>query len=166
MSYLLLIGIFVAVVAIIWIVIIRNRLKEKSQNFDNDIADAVSAVQPISSYEASRQVVSKAEEKHYDDIEEVIEVQFAERYMTGNDEKSIASQFIDIYREAYALAKKLEIFKIEPSYRLKKLLADYGNIHKLVKKHNEKYLENLLKRYSEFFDCCLAYPLDAQQRRS
>ena len=166
MSYLLLIGIFVAVVAIIWIVIIRNRLKEKSQNFDNDIADAVSAVQPISSYEASRQVVSKAEEKHYDDIEEVIEVQFAERYMTGNDEKSIASQFIDIYREAYALAKKLEIFKIEPSYRLKKLLADYGNIHKLVKKHNEKYIENLLKRYSEFFDCCLAYPLDAQQRRS
>ena len=166
MSYLLPIGIVVAVMAIIGIVIIRNRLKEKSDNFDDEIADAVSALQPISSYEASRQAVSKANTQSFDDIEEALEVLFAERYMTGSDEKSITSQFSDIYQEAYTLANKLEIFKIEPSYRLEKLLSDYGNIHNLVKRHNEKHINNQLERYSEFFDSCLAYPLDAQQRRS
>ena len=166
MSYLLPIGVVVAVVAIIVIVIIRNRLKEKSDNFDDEIADAVSAMQPVSSYEASRQAVSKANTQSFDDIEEALEVLFAERYMTGSDEKSITSQFSDIYQEAYTLANKLEIFKIEPSYRLEKLLSDYGNIHNLVKRHNEKHINNQLERYSEFFDSCLAYPLDAQQRRS
>lgn len=166
MSYPLLICIIVAVVAITVIVIIRNRLKEKSDNFDDEIADAVSALQPISSYEASRQAVSKANTQSFDDIEEALEALFAERYMTGSDEKSITSQFSDIYQEAYTLANKLEIFKIEPSYRLEKLLSDYGNIHNLVKRHNEKYINNQLERYSEFFDSCLAYPLDAQQRRS
>lgn len=166
MGFLLPIGIIVAVVAITVIVIIRNRLKEKSDNFDDEIADAVSALQPISSYEASRQAVSKANTQSFDDIEEALEALFAERYMTGSDEKSITSQFSDIYQEAYTLANKLEIFKIEPSYRLEKLLSDYGNIHNLVKRHNEKYINNQLERYSKFFDSCLAYPLDAQQRRS
>ena len=166
MSYLLPIGIIVALVAIIWIVIIRNRLKEKSDNFDDEIADAVSALQPISSYEASHQAASKANTQLFDDIEEALEALFTERYMTGSDEKSITSQFSDIYQEAYTLANKLEIFKIEPSYRLEKLLSDYGNIHNLVKRHNEKYINNQLERYSKFFDSCLAYPLDAQQRRS
>ncbi len=166
MSYPLLICIIVAVVAITVIVVIRNRLKEKSDNFDDEITDAVSALQPISSYEASRQAVSKANTQSFDDIEEALEALYAERYMTGSDEKSITSQFSDIYQEAYTLANKLEIFKIEPSYRLEKLLSDYGNIHNLVKRHNEKYINNQLERYSKFFDSCLAYPLDAQQRRS
>lgn len=166
MSYPLLICIIVAVVAITVIVVIRNRLKEKSDNFDDEITDAVSALQPISSNEASRQAVSKANTQSFDDIEEALEALYAERYMTGSDEKSITSQFSDIYQEAYTLANKLEIFKIEPSYRLEKLLSDYGNIHNLVKRHNEKYINNQLERYSKFFDSCLAYPLDAQQRRS
>lgn len=166
MGFLLPIGIIVAVVAIVVIVIIRNRLKEKSDNFDDEIADAVSAMQPVSSYEASRQAISIENSQSFDDIEEALEALFAERYMTGSDEKSITSQFSDIYQEAYTLANKLEIFKIEPSYRLEKLLSDYGNIHNLVKRHNEKYINNQLERYSKFFDSCLAYPLDAQQRRS
>ena len=122
MSYLLPIGIVVAVMAIIGIVIIRNRLKEISDKFDDEIADAVSSLQPISCYEASRQAVSKANMQSFDDIEEALETLFAERYMTDSDEKSVMSQFSDIYQEAYALANRLEIFKIEPSYRLEKLL--------------------------------------------
>ena len=39
MGFLLPIGIIVAVVAIVVIVIIRNRLKEKSDNFDDEIAE-------------------------------------------------------------------------------------------------------------------------------
>lgn len=166
MSYLLLIGIVVAVVAIIGFVIIRNRLKEKSDIFDAEISDAVSALQAVSSYKESRQAASKANAQPYDDIEEALEASFAERYMTGSDEEAITNQFFEIYQEACALANKLEILKIELSYRLEKLLADYGNIHNLVKRHNEKYIKNLLERYSEFFNHCLKYPLDAQQRRS
>ena len=166
MNYLLLIGIVVAVMTITGIAIIRNRLKKQSDNYDYKIADAVYDLQQVSSYEASRQAVSKVNAHAYDDIEEALEVLFAERYMTSNDEKTITSRFSDIYHEAYTMANRLKIFKIEPSHRLEKLLADYGNIHYLVKRHNKKYIEEQLEHYSEFFDHCLVYPLDAQQRRS
>lgn len=39
-------------------------------------------------------------------------------------------------------------------------------MHTLVKEHNEKVVQNQLDTYKDFFDHCLKYPLDKQQRRS
>ncbi len=174
MSYLIPIGAFAFVVSILVIVIMRKRLKEQSENFDDEIAEKFSSTavagvvdsRQENSYEESRQAASFANKQSFEDIEDVIDVLFADRYMTGGNEKTITEKFSLIYQEAFALANKLSIFKIAPSYRLEKLIADYGNIHDLVKRHNEKHIQKELDRNSEFFDHCLSYPLDAQQRRS
>lgn len=169
MSYLLPKVIVAAVVVIIGIIIIRNWLKRKSECFDDEIAESLSSItfiKPQSNNEESYQAVSEVNAQPYDDIEKTIETLFANRYVTGSDEKSITSQFSDIYQKANTLSNRLEFFMIEPSSKLEKLLSDYLNIHYLVKRHNKKHIENLQERYNNFFDRCLAYPLDAQQRQS
>ena len=169
MSYLLPIVIVAAVVVIIGIIIIRNWLKRKSECFDDEIAESLSSItfiKPQSNNEESYQAVSEVNAQPFDDIEEALEAMFADRYITGSDEKSIISQFSDIYQKANTLSNRLEFFKIEPSSKLEKLLSDYLNIHFHVKRHNKKHIENLQERYNDFFGRCLAYPLDAQQRRS
>lgn len=169
MSYLLPIVIVAAVVVIIGIIIIRNWLKRKSECFDDEIAESLSSItfiKPRSNNEESYQTVSEVNAQPFDDIEEALEAMFADRYITESDEKSIISQFSDIYQKANTLSNRLEFFKIEPSSKLEKLLSDYLNIHFHVKRHNKKHIENLQERYNDFFGRCLAYPLDAQQRRS
>ncbi|MBQ8969429.1 MAG: UvrD-helicase domain-containing protein [Bacteroidaceae bacterium] len=39
-------------------------------------------------------------------------------------------------------------------------------IHRLAQAHNERVIQERLELYRDFFDHCLAYPLDRQQRRS
>ena len=39
-------------------------------------------------------------------------------------------------------------------------------IHNIVKQHNESVIQNILEENKDFFDRCLTYPLDKQQRRS
>ena len=46
------------------------------------------------------------------------------------------------------------------------MLYDYGSIHRLVTQHNDILIRKRLKLNKEFFDKCLTYPLDNQQRRS
>lgn len=41
-----------------------------------------------------------------------------------------------------------------------------GNINRLVKQHNETVINHILDTNKDFFDYCLKYPLDKQQRRS
>ena len=70
------------------------------------------------------------------------------------------------FQEAYSLLKKLEAFKITPSENISKFINDFGAINKLVKQHNEGVITFLLDAHKDFFDHCLKYPLDMQQRRS
>ena len=64
------------------------------------------------------------------------------------------------------MRRRLEAFQISPSDRLEKLISDYGSIHDLVRRHNEAVITARLDRNRDFFDHCLTYPLDGQQRRS
>ena len=102
----------------------------------------------------------------FEDIESALEGLFGDGYISSSDEEKFTDRFSYVYNEAYSLLRRLEIFQITPSDRLEKLISDFGSIHNLVKQHNEAVIKNRLERYSTFFDTCLAYPLDAQQRRS
>ena len=53
-----------------------------------------------------------------------------------------------------------------PSETISKFISDFGAINRLVKQHNEGIITFLLDTHKEFFDHCLKYPLDKQQRRS
>lgn len=82
------------------------------------------------------------------------------------EEEQIKNHYAGIYKEAYSLNKKLEIFGVEPSERIAGFINDYGNIHNIIKEHNENVLQAILEKHKNFFDHCLKYPLDRQQRRS
>ena len=80
------------------------------------------------------------------------------------------SDFFNYYKpysqEVYSLLKKLGTFIIAPPETITKFINDFGSISDLVRQHNEDVFAFLLDAHKDFFDNCLQYPLDRQQRRS
>lgn len=143
----------------------RNRLKTESDNFDYEISQSLTI--PVrSSYDVAYEKANQQNECQFDDIESAIEKLFDGCYVSSSDEEHFIDQFTPVFNDAYTLKRKLETFKITPSYRLEKLISDYGSINSLVKKHNETIIKARLDQNKDFFDHCLTYPLDGQQRRS
>ena len=143
----------------------RNRFKTESDDFDDEISQTLTL--PVrSNYEVARDNASQENARQFDDIESALDGMFNDRYVSGADEETFTDRFADVFNEAYSLRRRLEMFQITPSDRLKKLISDYGSIHDLVKRHNEAVIKARLDQSKDFFDHCLTYPLDDQQRRS
>ncbi|MBR3657327.1 MAG: UvrD-helicase domain-containing protein [Prevotella sp.] len=143
----------------------RNRLKTESDNFDYEISQSLTI--PVrSSYDVAYEKANQQNECQFDDIESAIEKVFDGCYVSSSDEEHFIDQFTPVFNDAYTLKRKLETFKISPSYRLEKLISDYESIHSLLKKHNETIIKARLDQNKDYFDHCLTYPLDGQQRRS
>lgn len=169
-----LIFILIIIIAIILFLSMRNVYEKESERLDEEISnmpiyqksenyDTTKENKP-NSYDVAKEKFGK--EKSFDDIEEVLKYSFIDHIISGTEEESFAKHFSPIYNEAYYLKKKLDIFHIEPSPKIIKLLSDFGSIHKLVIQHNEKVIKERLNDNREFFDHCLTYSLDEQQRRS
>lgn len=152
-------------VAIIVFVTIRQQLKQKAVAFDDDIESTLTSP-TLSSYDRAREKAEKDNTVCFDDIEAIIEQRYDDCYIPGRGEKEVEDYFSEIFNEAYSLRSRLESFHIEPSYKLEKLISDYGSLHSLIDRHNKAVINDRLERNRRFFDTCLAYPLDDQQRRS
>ena len=61
---------------------------------------------------------------------------------------------------------KLKTAHITPAKNISKFINDFNAVNQLVKEHNEKTINFLLDTHKDFFDHCLKYPLDHQQRRA
>ncbi len=99
-------------------------------------------------------------------LEVILEYKFSNHIITGTEKKSFSQQFSSIYDEACTLRKKQAFFRIKPSALLLRLINDVSSINNLVNGHNERVIRERLENNREFFDHCLSYPLDEQQRRS
>ena len=166
--YALILIIIIAVIVIAGgfvLLAMRSRLKTESDGFDDEIAQSLTLSVP-SNYDISRDNANMQNNQQFDDIEGALNVIFDDCYVSGSDEEYFTDRFTSVFNEACSLRRKLEIFQITPSYRLEKLISDYGSIHSLVKRHNEAIIKARLERNRDFFDHCLTYPLDSQQRRS
>ena len=165
MTLYIILSAFLLVLGIILFLAMRNRLKIESDNFDYEISQSLTI--PVrSSYDVAYEKANQQNECQFDDIESAIEKVFDGCYVSSSDEEHFIDQFTPVFNDAYTLKRKLETFKITPSYRLEKLISDYGSINSLVKKHNETIIKSRLDQNKDFFDYCLTYPLDGQQRRS
>lgn len=118
------------------------------------------------SYDMQRERLEQERNRTFDDLEETLEHSFKDHIITGTEEKVFVSHYHNIFNQAYSLRRKLEAFHINPSVRMLKLIDDFGSIHRLVKQHNEVMIRERLEKNRDFFDHCLTYPLDEQQRRS
>lgn len=78
----------------------------------------------------------------------------------------ITTFYSSIVANACALWKKYNTFRITPPTWMVGLINDYNSIHQQVRQHNEMILKERMAQNREFFDSCLEYPLDEQQRRA
>ena len=162
-----LVAIIICVIAILFIVIAvsRTRLKNKSNEFAEKLSQ-ISSYSENSGYEQARERVSILNERVFVDIPTDLNNCFYGKVISATQKQNFVNHYKAHFQEAYSLLKKLETFNITPSEKISKFINDFGAINKLVKQHNEGVITFLLDTHKEFFDHCLKYPLDKQQRRS
>ena len=147
------------------IAMVRTRLKNKSKELAEKL-NQISSYSEKSNYEQARERVSVLNEDVFIDIPSDLNNGFYGKVISATQEKDFVNHYKVHFQEAYSLLKKLEAFKITPSETISKFINDFGAINKLVKQHNEGVITFLLDTHKDFFDHCLKYPLDKQQRRS
>ena len=163
-------ALFIGVICIIaisicYIVITRTRLKNKSKELSEKL-NHISSYSNKSNYEQARERLSALNNGAFIDIPSDLNSTFSGKIISATQEKDFVNHYKPHFQEAYSLVKKLEAFNITPSETIFNFISDFGAINRLVKQHNEGIITFLLDTHKEFFDHCLKYPLDKQQRRS
>ena len=163
-------ALFIGVICIItisicYIAITRTRLKNKSKELSEKL-NHISSYSNKSNYEQARERLSALNNGAFIDIPSDLNSTFSGKIISATQEKDFVNHYKPHFQEAYSLVKKLEAFNITPSETISRFINDFGRINKLVKQHNEGIITFLLDTHKEFFDHCLKYPLDKQQRRS
>lgn len=164
MSFLL-VSVSVAVIAaiVIAIVAIRQSLKRRSKELSLKLED----ITPYhSSQECGEKALRQENEHFFTDIETDLECSFDGQFITFREAKQFSEHYAALSDEMNSFLKRLEMFRIEPSEAIVKFVSDFKDIQELVKRHNERYMADELDKNKDFFDHCLTYPLDSQQRRS
>ena len=152
-------------ISVIVIAMVRTRLKNKSKELAEKL-NHISAYSEKSNYEQARERLSALNNGAFIDIPSDLNSTFSGKIISATQEKDFVNHYKPHFQEAYSLVKKLEAFNITPSETISKFISDFGAINRLVKQHNEGIITFLLDTHKEFFDHCLKYPLDKQQRRS
>ena len=147
------------------IAMVRTRLKNKSKELAEKL-NQISSYSEKSNSEQARERLSVLNEDVFIDIPSDLNNGFYGKVISATQEKDFVNHYKVHFQEAYSLLKKLEAFNITPSETISKFINDFGAINKLVKQHNEGVITFLLDTHKDFFDHCLKYPLDKQQRRS
>ena len=163
-------ALFIGVICIItisicYIAITRTRLKNKSKELSEKL-NHISSFSNKSNYEQARERLSALNNGAFIDIPSDLNSTFSGKIISATQEKDFVNHYKPHFQEAYSLVKKLEAFNITPSETIFNFISDFGAINRLVKQHNEGIITFLLDTHKEFFDHCLKYPLDKQQRRS
>lgn len=158
MNIFLAIFICTVVISLLVIAIIRKQLKSK----DKELEELLSK----SSYEQVKENVQDSSRRSFIDIPTHIDRVYCGKVISEKEQRELSNQYSSKFHEAYSLVKKMGIFGLSPSESVVKFVNDFGKFSKIVKQHNEGVMNLLLDTHKNFFDHCLKYPLDNQQRRS
>lgn len=145
------------------VVAIRLLLKKKS----NELSERIATITPYRDIQEHREKeLRQSNKSFFIDIETDLRNSFNGRIISSSEEEHFTKYYTEFFHEVNSLLKSLEAFHIEPSETISKFTHDFGNIHSIVKRHNERVIQDTLDTHKDFFDHCLKYPLDKQQRRS
>lgn len=162
---------FILIICIVAISIVvarsmeRTRLKRRDIELSRKISQ-ISSYGDGSDFEQAKGSLSSLNNGAFIGIPTDLNRFFDGKIISASQEKDFVSHYRPYFQEAYSLQKRLGDFNITPSENISKFINDFGAIDKLVKQHNEKVIAFLLDTHEVFFDHCLSYPLDKQQRRS
>ena len=163
MQLLFILTVCIIAISLVVIVMVRMRLKNKSKKLSERIATII----PYKEIHGNREKeLKQSDESFFIDIETDLRNSFKEHIVSSSEEEQFTKYYTEFFHEVNSLLKSLETFHIEPSETISKFTHDFGNIHSIVKRHNEQVIQDILDTHKDFFDHCLKYPLDKQQRRS
>lgn len=91
---------------------------------------------------------------------------FEGQVLTVALQEAFTNRFAALYRDACKLAKRAQQGHVSLPDAIRRFIRDFEAIPDIIRNHNEKIFGDLLDRHKTFFDHCLKYPLDRQQRRS
>lgn len=163
MPSFLVLGLIIATMIGIVIVAIRLLLKKKS----NELSERIATITPYRDIQESREKeLRQSNKSFFIDIETDLRNSFNGHIISSSEEEQFTKYYTEFFHEVNSLLKSFEAFHIEPSETISKFTHDFGNIHSIVKRHNEQVIQDTLNTHKDFFNHCLKYPLDKQQRRS
>lgn len=162
MALLLILGSCIAaiVVAIVAIHLLLNK-KQKELSLQVESSTPFQTI-----HESREETLRQDKECLFKDIESDLEQTFNGQYITFREANQFTEYYTEFFHKAKDFLKRLETFHVEPSETITEFVSDFENLQWLIKKHNDRYIKEELDTYKDFFDHCLKYPLDKQQRRS
>lgn len=157
------------VIAVSAVMIVAVRMHFKKENID--LSDKIKHIPTYkenieSESEHTQEEIYKRKSTEFIDIPTEIKNVFGGVIVSSTEKANFVNHFAQYFQEAISLIKKLEALNIVPTDIIMKFVIDYENIEALIKQHNDDVINHLLTIYKDFFDHCLKYPLDKQQRRS
>lgn len=165
--YILVACLLAAIIGLV--VLIRLSIRESLRKQECVISEEISRIPPFreqSEYEKEIERLSESNESTFIDIPTDFAENFQGKIISSTEENNYIQHYTAYFDSAYFLLKKLKAFAITPSETLLKFINDYSSLRDVIKIHNEKVIQALLTTHKDFFDHCLKYPLDKQQRRS
>ncbi len=164
MQLLLFILVFIGACAVI-IIAAHRKIKSKSDKL----------LEKLHSFQSYSQLLGKREnfgnlqganETGSADIKRDLTNSFYGKVISLRELNEFLAHYKQLIQETNSYLNLLKLFKITPNKTIVKFNSHYSNINILVKEHNDKIFDYLLDKHKEYFDNCLTYPLDKQQRRS
>ncbi len=168
MQTLLIIIVCLAVIFIIGITAIQILLRNKA----NELLEKLNSITTYSvtaggkGNKQSKTNLSIPNDAIFVDIPTDINNSFNDKIISATQGLDFINHYRPYFQEAYSLAKKLELFNISISDPISTIISDFEQIDSIIKQHNETVISDILQTHKVFFDHCLKYPLDSQQRRS
>ena len=150
---------------IVIVATITKQLKLKSSK----LSEQIKQLEPYSRQPDNKQTEAKPpqiNQNTFIDIPNNLYNVFEDSIICSRQKQDFVNYFKPYYREAYSLLNKLKTAHITPAKNISKFINDFNAVNQLVKEHNEKTINFLLDTHKDFFDHCLKYPLDHQQRRA
>lgn len=100
------------------------------------------------------------------DIPTELEKRFRDRNITIREKDSFRCLYADYFHHASRLSQWLKAFFLACPENVQRLMTDFESLESLVASHNEAIENQRLGENKDFFDTCLKYPLDLQQRKA
>ncbi len=163
MALFLILVLCIVAIAFIAIVAIRLLLERKSKELSLRIKGTV----PYRVFQKNKEEILRGDTgRFFEDIETDLEQTFCGQFITFREEKQFMVYYTELFQEVDNFLKRLKIFEVKPTETIAKFVSDFEDLQWYVTKHNERYIKEELNTCKAFFDHCLKYPLDIQQRRS
>ena len=144
-------------ITILLMVIRRNYARKKATAIINEIIQ-------ITHYSNNCTTALKAEYSF--NVKSEIEANFSNSIVSLADIRLFKNHYLPTYYKALSSIALHKRLGLKAPTTIEAFISECNTIDQSIKEHNDICINDILDAHKHFFDTCLKYPLDKQQRRS